>query len=437
MRGPLPYALVLALCFGGAGKGYGQSRTGGMLLPDTLNKPMITLEKWDGLPKGYKLPARVDLSQWFPPAGDQGGQEACVTWAMCYGLMSYRNNRWDGRTYKPRDTVDSANTFSPSYLYNTVKGFSMRLGQRDSSLCDDGTDIERMFDFCSLGGSCSLKEMPYDTAFGSCTARPRIEAIIHAIPNHTPPAIMLDATFNADQWRYHLAHGRPIVAGIVVDQVFLDSGYAAAGVRDYIWGWEPRGPDLFGHAMVCTGYEDDSTFTFLNSWGQQWGHQGYVKATLMRLTWRCYAGYVLSNDSTATWASKPGRPADGDHDTGPVVKEALDPGEYQHINDKKINLASLDTRDRHAVLQVFDAGSDSLARNITMRLGQPYVVYSGEERLELSLDRKSLAGRILGNDVRCTVITNTTKEDPLLRQRNATISRLRNALPEDQRSTQK
>lgn len=56
----------------------------GMELPDTTGLPSVTVEQWNGLPKGANLPHKVDLSPWFPPAGDQGRQRSCVPWALCY-----------------------------------------------------------------------------------------------------------------------------------------------------------------------------------------------------------------------------------------------------------------------------------------------------------------------------------------------------------------
>lgn len=100
-----------------------QTKGGGMLLPDTVDLPRINVEHWQGLPAGPVLSRHVDLSRWFPPAGDQGRQSSCVAWALSYGAMSYRRNRWDDRIYAPHTPVDSANTSSPAYLHNLITSF--------------------------------------------------------------------------------------------------------------------------------------------------------------------------------------------------------------------------------------------------------------------------------------------------------------------------
>jgi hypothetical protein len=107
--------------------------------------------------------------------------------------------------------------------------------------------------------------------------------------------------------------------------------------------------------VVCTGYDrTDSTFSFMNSWGQHWGYRGHFKATEERLEQACGFAYILANDSTADWPTAPGEPADDDHLTGAHVREEFKPGEFQQINGKKVQLASLHPKGHEGVVQLFD-----------------------------------------------------------------------------------
>ncbi len=292
---------------------HSQKLGGGALIPDTTGWPESTIEVWNGLPKGYKLPRKVDLSPWFPPAGNQGRQYACVPFALCYGVMSYRRNLWDDRTYDHTDPIDSANTFSPAFMYNLMIGKDRRRTEAPAdSVCKNGTNIDQVLEFAMITGSCTMKDMPFDTTLISCCTRPSFANDMRAIPNHIPPATILDS-YNPEQWRYHLSQGQPILTTIVADVALVQGGQAAGGHEPFTWNWSNRGRDLFGHAVVCTGYVDDSTFTFINSWGQKWGRHGYFNATLERLKWKCSSAYVLSNDSTATWERTPGTSAEQGH----------------------------------------------------------------------------------------------------------------------------
>ena len=61
------------------------------------------------------LPAKVDLSADFPPAGYQGELGTCVGWAVGYSLRSYMAHRSTGV-----DLKQQANRFNPLFVYNSV-----------------------------------------------------------------------------------------------------------------------------------------------------------------------------------------------------------------------------------------------------------------------------------------------------------------------------
>lgn len=403
---------------------------GGVVLPDTNALPALTIEEWKTLPKGYRFPGHVDLSPWFPPAGDQGRQFSCVPWAICYGLMTYRRDRLDRHTYRHTDAVDSTRTFSPAYLYNLIMSIDRgNYRSRPVDACTAGTDIERLLEFVMIGGCATLKEVPYDTTLSSCLLSPGYLTMIEAIQYHVPPAQDL-GPFDPVQWRYHLAEGRPIVAGVVATTGLVRGGIDAKGEREFTWSYVPNDRILFGHAVVCTGYDlNDSTFTFLNSWGLQWGYHGYFKATMGQMRNYCYAGYVMNTDSAATWAQVPGEPASDHAESGAKVHEDLAPGEYRQINGRKVKLASLGRHERSAVVEVFNATNDSLVRTVTMRADQPYVIYDGHERVELTVERRGTVGRILHRSVPFTMVTSGAEGDPYLQARNARIRRVEEMLP--------
>lgn len=397
----------------------------GALLPDTTGLPKVTVEHWTGIPKGYKLPKSVDLSSWFPPAGNQGRQYSCVPWALCYGVMSYRQNLWEDRQYGHEDPVDSARTFSPAYLYNLIIGMDRRINDpRADSVCENGTDLDQVLTYAMIGGSCTLKDMPYDTTLNSCCRRPHFSNTLNAIRHRIPPATLLQA-YDPDQWRYHLAMKQPILTGIVVDQKFLDDGNAAGGKEPFVYELWPDGGDAFGHAMVCIGYNEDSTFTFLNSWGSDWGLRGHCKVTMDVLEQKCYAGYVLSNDSSTIWERTPGRPATKDADADTAISQRINEGEYRRLNDYKIKVADISRRDRSAVMQVYDARTDTLVRNVAMLAGREHHLYEGDQRLSMRYLKRWFLWRWLGRPIRTHITSIRIDKDAYLLARNARIARLK------------
>jgi hypothetical protein len=399
-----------------------------MLLPDTAELPHITVEHWKGLPAGYVLPRQVDLSSWFPPAGDQGRQSSCVAWALSYGAMSYRKNRWDDRSYAPGTPVDSANTFSPAYLYNLITSFGRSPTEAPSEqACLNGTDAETMLRLAMISGSCPLSVMPYDTTLASCCKDPTAEVMMTALGNQIPPALIL-GNYAPEQWRYHLAEGRPIIVTIAADGDLVSGGDSAAGSAWYTWSWPPLDLEAFGHAVVCTGYSDDSTFTFLNSWGLGWGMRGYFKATLERLQQKCAGAFVIPTDSLHGWTAQPVGPPDKRVAQGGSVRERIKPGTYQEVNGRKVQLTGVGAADSHALVQLFDAGTDTVLRKVTMHAGQTYAVYGHGRSMHLTYAPRSAVGRWLQRPVRFTLHTVPADEDAWLRERNAAIERLREQL---------
>jgi hypothetical protein len=71
--------------------------------------------------------------------------------------------------------------------------------------------------------------------------------------------------------------GFPVMIGTTVDQAFTQDG--ATGMKPYIWSVK-RGSEKSHHAMVTVGYDDAlHAFKVLNSYGQEWGNNGYVWIT--------------------------------------------------------------------------------------------------------------------------------------------------------------
>ena len=118
-------------------------------------------------------------------------------------------------------------------------------------------------------GVCLMDEMPYNEE--EWTDKPSSEAKRSA------------RRFRIDEWRRvntmdikeiktHLAAGLPIIIGAMVTNEFVEKGYTNGA--DYIW--KKNGESIGGHAMLVVGYDDDkNAFKLINSWGKNWGDEGY------------------------------------------------------------------------------------------------------------------------------------------------------------------
>jgi len=77
-----------------------------------------------------------------------------------------------------------------------------------------------------------------------------------------------------------LSSGYPVVVGILVFSSFEGADVAQTGNVPLP---QPGEQDLGGHAVVCVGYTGDS-WIMRNSWGAQWGDQGYFYLPIQYLT---------------------------------------------------------------------------------------------------------------------------------------------------------
>jgi C1A family cysteine protease len=70
-----------------------------------------------------------------------------------------------------------------------------------------------------------------------------------------------------------LAEGYPFVFGFTVYESFESAAVAKTGVLNLP---KPKEKVLGGHAVMCAGYNDAAKrFLIRNSWGTDWGMQGY------------------------------------------------------------------------------------------------------------------------------------------------------------------
>lgn len=76
-----------------------------------------------------------------------------------------------------------------------------------------------------------------------------------------------------DTMRQCLADGYPIVIGFAVYEAFEGPVVASSGVLNMPGNWERN---LGGHAVLVVGYDDnENRFLVRNSWGSNWGMDGY------------------------------------------------------------------------------------------------------------------------------------------------------------------
>ena len=227
------------------------SKSTGLILMD--EEEYDALPERDPLMRG-RLPQFVDLSSFFPEPGYQGAQGSCVGWAVGYALKTYQE-ALEFNISQPQEW----DHFSPAFVFNSIK---------QGEDCTAGSRISDALEFVANTGAVRMNDFPYEEA--QCL----------------PPAdevMSLDRDYSIKSYRRlqkdgmlfaireALSNEKPVVIAMRVFPSFetWDGG-----------GNYRHDPDIEFqvdfHAVTVVGYDDERrALKIINSWGTDWGDDGY------------------------------------------------------------------------------------------------------------------------------------------------------------------
>jgi len=239
----------------------GQLATGGKLDPQQFAKANIYEPLTEDNTKN-PLPESANLQKYAPSVGNQGRQGSCVAWSSAYAARTILES---ARSGQPGDNVK----FSPSFLYNQI----------GLDGCE-GSYIERAMEFMTKQGSVPYESFPYNDR--DCSNQPGPDLVQRASQfkmrgfNRLTRGDRTDV-IDLNAIKQNLSQGAPVAIGMLVGQSFMQEMMG----KDL---WVPSGDDnsmqgFGGHAMCVVGYDDakyGGSFLLMNSWGPEWGHNGFA-----------------------------------------------------------------------------------------------------------------------------------------------------------------
>ncbi|UMY66827.1 MULTISPECIES: C1 family peptidase [unclassified Flavobacterium] len=228
----------------------------------SITEPALPLPVFEIPPD---LPVLFDLSADMPPVRSQGAQGSCVAWATTYYLKSYQEKIQYGHVFTTFDQV-----MSPAYVYNQAK---------EAGGCDVGTCIENALHVLKAQGACTWAYFPYNPSV--CTYQPgsvaRTEAEAHKISDYYAvyPLAETGSFTTRNVVKAMIATQMPVVIGMKLDQSFRAATPRDADNR-FVYLHCDSTQLVGSHAMLVVGYDDDlAAFKVVNSWGTDWGNEGY------------------------------------------------------------------------------------------------------------------------------------------------------------------
>lgn len=212
-------------------------------------------------PKAERIPTDVDLRQYCTPVEDQGQLGSCTANAIV-GMLEWMEN-------KNRDT--NVVRLSRLFVYFNERNIEGDIAEDAGAFIHDGINS------LATLGICEESVWPY---------KENMFAV-------KPSAAAYDEALHHRYHNYHqlngskasligcLAEGYPFVFGVPVSEhkFCVD---LPGGIVPMITG---RERDLGGHAMCCVGYDlIRDVFIVRNSWGPDWGDNGYCYFPMDYLT---------------------------------------------------------------------------------------------------------------------------------------------------------
>jgi len=205
-------------------------------------------------------PDSISLKQFAPEIRNQGGHGTCVGWATAYYAQSIIMAKEKGVTDK---AVVTDNAFSPLFLYVNAK-------KNTDPYCKEGIGIPFALNKMKEIGSPLYKDFDVRCAVEIPDSVYQ-KAKSHRLKEYTKLfGLKEDYRVRIRETRKALMNGNPVLMGMDITNAFLSANVV----------YEPDSISVGGHAMTIIGYDDDKfgsgAFEVINSWGEDWGNQGFM-----------------------------------------------------------------------------------------------------------------------------------------------------------------
>lgn len=239
------------------------------------------------------LPKAVSLQKWTPVPGNQGQTGTCTAWSSTYCIATMSWAMRNGITNRKKITE---NAYLPAYTYVNIL-------RQSTQNCAAGTDIADACAWLKNTGSVKLSEYPQNPACINTSDVPtawKQKAAQNRILGFTKLYYQWAGgySYKVEKVKKSLAEGKPVL--IAFNCAFSFSN--GTGIRsDGLWvpaSNEQATLNYGGHAMAVVAYDDTKfnggAFLVQNSWGTDWGLNGYFWITYYHFAWWVYYAFEIN-----------------------------------------------------------------------------------------------------------------------------------------------
>jgi hypothetical protein len=229
----------------------------------------------------FGLPTRVSYRAYCPPIQSQGQLATCVGWATSYALLSTQQNILMGETDVVRKSI---RRMDPNFVYALIRNYN-------DQWCQSGTNMTEAMEVLFNYGSKPLLTPPWL----SCNSTTEFDDFAMAIASRYSPLqyyALKDKTDLVNTLKATLNNKHPLAIGMQLTNSFFTGSGVSYGK------WTPKGSEQIdgAHAMCIIGYDDNKyggSFELMNSYGKQFGDQGFIWITYSDMIKYLREAYVI------------------------------------------------------------------------------------------------------------------------------------------------
>ena len=209
------------------------------------------------------LPSKISYRRFAPAIQNQGDVATCVGWSVAYAQLTTQQNLLMGITDRAQKICRS---MDPYFLFGHIKNNS-------DKWCQEGTRIYDAMQVLMAKGTKPWIWDPWLTCnsrttfseFTSALASNYVISDFSAVPDD-------DLVLNVKQALYY-----ELIVSVGVN---LTESFQAGSAASYgLWAPSSAEKPIGGHAMCVVGYDDikhGGAFEVMNSWGPEYGENGFV-----------------------------------------------------------------------------------------------------------------------------------------------------------------
>jgi len=239
------------------------------------------------------MDSAIDLTPYCPEIRKQGKIASCVGWAVGYGALTIERAIKNGWT---NQAVISENASSALFIYN----------QLSNGACEQGISIINALNLVQQQGNCLAYDFDHDINDCSVSVTQDIQtkAKDNKIEDYLPLfRVKATAAKKIKSVKAVLAQKKPVIIGMKVRKNFYQIKKGQSRWWPNIGNTNYAG----GHAMVVVGFDDtkfkkfgqtltknqEGGFKLMNSWGADWGEDGYIWVSYDDFAKFCRHGFAI------------------------------------------------------------------------------------------------------------------------------------------------